>query len=209
VSTTERPHLAHWPKRLPRELTIPDTSLWTNVEIAALRYAGKPACIFFGRELGYAELKAQAEAVAGWLQSVGVQAGDRVALYLQNCPQYVAAYYGIVRANAVVVPVNPMNKADEFAHYISDPNTKVVICSADLAGYVATANAAVPAADRLRHVLVTRYTDAMPEGAIDPGLNRRSSSELLTTLTDESAMAAPAISGRSRPRAAIGMPSVL
>ena len=73
-----------------------------------------------------------------------------------------------MRANAVVVPVNPMNRADEFAHYISDPNTKVVICSADLAGFVATANAAVPAADRLRHVLVTRYTDAMPEGAIDP-----------------------------------------
>jgi len=161
-----RPHHAHWPKRLPRELVIPATSLWLNLEIAALRYGPRPAYIFFGRELSYTALKAQAEAVAGWLQSVGVKAGDRVALYMQNCPQYVAAYYGILRANAVVVPVNPMNKAEEFTHYLSDPQSQAVICSADLAGFVAGANAAVPEADRVAHVLVTRYTDAMPEGPL-------------------------------------------
>ena len=50
----------------------------------------------------------------------------------------------MLRANAVVVPVNPMNRADEFEHYITDPGTKVVICSADLAAIVAAANAALP-----------------------------------------------------------------
>ena len=79
--------------------------------------------------------KAQAEALAGWLQSVGVRKGDRVALYMQNCPQFIVAVYGILRADAVVVPVNPMNRADEFSHYITDPQSKAVICSADLAGY--------------------------------------------------------------------------
>jgi fatty-acyl-CoA synthase len=104
----------------------------------------KPAYIFFGRELTYRELHAQADAIAGWLQSVGVGAGDRVAIYLQNCPQYVAAYYGILRANAVVVPVNPMNRAEEFKHYVTDPGTKVVICSADSAAIVDGANARLP-----------------------------------------------------------------
>src|SRR5206468_3357836 len=121
----------------------------------------------FGRTLTFRELHAQADAIAGWLQSVGVGTGDRVAIYLQNCPQFVAAYYGVLRANAVVVPVNPMNRADEFEHYITDPETKVVICAADLAGIVATANAAVPAAQRVSKILVTHYTDAMPE-VIDP-----------------------------------------
>ena len=168
-----RPHHTIWPKRLPRELAVPETTLWFNLEVSAARFPQKPAYLFFGRPLRYAELKAQAEAVAGWLQSDGVKAGDRVAIFMQNCPQYAAAYYGILRANAVVVPVNPMNRAEEFKHFIIDPQTRVVICTADLAAIVAKANAEVPESQRLEQVLVTRFADAMPdsaasEGGIDP-----------------------------------------
>lgn len=166
----DRPHFKHWPKRLPRELVVPETSLWENLEIAARRWPTKPMYLFFGRPLSYAEARAQAEAVAGWLQSVGVQAGDRVLLYMQNCPQYSVAYHGILRANAVVVPVNPMNRADEFTHYIVDAGARVAICSADLAGVVAEANAQVPADQRLAQVLVTRYADALPEGEIEASI---------------------------------------
>jgi len=163
-----RPHHKIWPKRLPRELVVPDTTLFFNLEVSARRFPDKPAYLFFGRALSYARLKAQAEAVAGWLQSVGVAAGDRVAVFMQNCPQFAVAYYGVQRANAVVVPVNPMNKADEFQHYIVDPQTQVVICSADLAAIVASANAALPEEQRVRAILVTRYTDAMPDGPLAP-----------------------------------------
>lgn len=166
----DRPHLAHWPKRLPLELVVPDTTLWFNLEVAARRYPDKPAYVFFGRELAYGELQRQAEALAGWLQQVaGVKRGDRVALYLQNCPQFVVACYAVLRADAVVVPVNPMNKADEFGHHITDPGTRVVVCSADLAVNVAQADAALPCGQRLAHLLVTRYDDALPE-RFDPDL---------------------------------------
>jgi len=164
----DRPHHKIWPKRLPRQLVVPATTLWFNLEVAAARFPDKPAYLFFGRPLSFSELRRQAEAIAGWLQSVGVQAGDRVAVFMQNCPQYAAAYYGILRANAVVVPVNPMNRVEEFKHFITDPQTKVVICTADLAAIVASANAEVPEAQRLGQVLVTRYTDAMPTAALDP-----------------------------------------
>ena len=163
-----RPHFKIWPKRLPRQLAVPSTTLWFNLEVTSTRHPDKAAYLFFGKPLSFAELRAQAEAIAGWLQSVGVKAGERVAIFMQNCPQYAAAYYGILRANAVVVPVNPMNRAEEFKHFITDPQTRVVICTADLAGIVASANAAVPEAQRVAQVLVTRYTDAMPEGLIDP-----------------------------------------
>ena len=168
ASPTERPHHKIWPKRLPRNLVVPQTSLWFNLEVAAARYPDKPAFVFFGQALTYARLKTQAEALAGWLQAQGVGAGDRVALYLQNCPQFIVALYAVFRANAVAVPVNPMNRADEFGHYISDPDTRVVVCAADLAGFVAEADAALPPAQRLKAVLVTRYSDAMPQGALDP-----------------------------------------
>ncbi|MDB6001542.1 MAG: long-chain fatty acid--CoA ligase [Rhizobacter sp.] len=164
----DRPHFAVWPRRLPRALAIPRTTLWFNLEVAAARFPDKPAYVFFGREISFTELKAQAEAVAGWLQSVGVKKGDRVIVDMQNCPQYAAAYYGILRADAVVVPVNPMNRAEEFKHYVLDPEAKVAICTADMVGVIAAANEALPAADRLQQVLVTRYCDAMPEGTLDP-----------------------------------------
>jgi len=168
VPAADRPHHKIWPKRLPRRLAIPQTTLWFNLEVAAARFPDKPAYLFFGRPLSFGELKAQAEAIAGWLQSVGVKTGERVAIFMQNCPQYAAAYYGILRANAVVVPVNPMNRTEEFKHFITDPQTRVVICTADLAGIVASANAAVPEGQRIAQVLVTRFTDAMPTSAVDP-----------------------------------------
>ncbi|MBL8290161.1 MAG: long-chain fatty acid--CoA ligase [Rubrivivax sp.] len=151
-----------WPRRLPAQLTIPETSLWFNLEVSARRYPAKAAYVFFGRVLTFAELRAQAEALAGWLQAHGLQRGDRVALFMQNCPQFVVAFYAVQRCDAVVVPVNPMNRAEEFGHYITDPEARFVITSADLAGIVAEANERLTPAQRLHHIVVTRFTDAMP-----------------------------------------------
>jgi len=155
---------SHWPKRLPLELAIPETSLWFNLEVAAQRYPHKPATLYCGAVKSYRELHDEALALAGWLQAQGVGAGDRVALFMQNCPQFLVAFYAVNRANAVVVPVNPMNRAEEFGHYITDPQTKLVICSADLVDVVAAANAALPPERRLPAMLVTRYADALPAG---------------------------------------------
>ena len=164
-----RPHHAIWPSRMPRQLTVPDTTLGFNLEVSARRFPAKEAYSFLGRTLSFAELHRQSLALAGWLRAKGVQRGDRVLLFMQNCPQWPVAFYGILRADAVVVPVNPMNRADEFTHYITDPQAKVAITTADLAGIVAEANARVAAPQRLVHLLVTRFSDAMPDaGAIDP-----------------------------------------
>ncbi len=152
----------YWPARLPRSLVIPETTLWFNLNVTAQRFPHRTAYQFFGQALTYAELHRQAEALAGWLQAQGVKAGDRVLLFMQNCPQYVIAFYAVQRADAVVVPVNPMNRAEEFGHYIVDPQARVAITMADLAPIVAEANAQVPEALRLQQVLVARYTDAMP-----------------------------------------------
>jgi fatty-acyl-CoA synthase len=162
-----RPHHSIWPKRLPRQLVLPETSLWFNLEVSARRYPDKAAYLFFGRALAFSALKSQAEALAGWLQAQGVGRGDRVAVFMQNCPQFVVAVHAVLRADAVVVPVNPMNKADEFGHYITDPGTTVVLTTVDLVGIVAEANDRLPAAQRLRHIVATRFADAMP-AEIDP-----------------------------------------
>ena len=157
-----RPHHAIWPKRLPHQLTLPETSLWFNLEVSARRYPNKPAYVFFGRALTFASLLAQAEALAGWMQANGLKKGDRVAVYLQNCPQFVVAVHAVLRADAVVVPVNPMNKTDELVHTITNAGTRMFLTTADLAATVADASAQLPEPQRLRHIVASRFTDAMP-----------------------------------------------
>ena len=153
-------HYKFWPKRLPHAITPPATSLWHNLAVSALRYPDKPATVFFGSVLTWAQLKAAAERLAAQLQALGVGKGDRVLLNLQNTPQLIVAHFAILRADAVVVPVNPMNRAEELKHYITDPDARVAITSADLAGELAAASDALPPADRLAHLIVTQYTDA-------------------------------------------------
>ncbi|MFM7697003.1 MAG: long-chain fatty acid--CoA ligase [Limnohabitans sp.] len=155
-----KPHHAHWPLRVPHQFTPSQTTLWHNLSISAQRFSRKTALDFLGRQTTYHELAQQAERLAAWLAQKGVQKGDRVLLYMQNCPQWVVAHFGILRANAVVVPVNPMNRAKEIEHYIQDAQAKVAITTADLAAYLAQASDALPPAIALDHVLVTEYTDA-------------------------------------------------
>jgi fatty-acyl-CoA synthase len=163
------PHHRFWPTRLPHQIHPPATSLWHNLAVSALRYPDKTAVVFFDQVLTYRQLFEQAERLAAHLRTQGVQDGDRVILLMQNCPQWIVAHFAILRANAVVVPVNPMNRSDELQHYITDPDARVAIAAADLAGELIKANAEVPEAGRLRHLVVAHYSDAMgPDAEIPP-----------------------------------------
>lgn len=126
-------HHAFWPSRLPHSITVPATSVWENLAVNARRYPDKPAIRYFGSSISYRELCEGTERMAAYLHSLGVQRGDRVILLMQNTPQLILAHYAIFRANAVVVPVNPMNMAEELKHYITDADAKVAITTADLA----------------------------------------------------------------------------
>lgn len=146
----------HWPMGVPRQFPLPETSLCYNLEVAATRYARKTAIYYYGGELAFAELKAQADALAGYLQQdCGVRRGDRVLLYMQNSPQFVVAYYAILRADAVVVPVNPMNLTAELTHYVSDAGAKLAICGHELLPRI------VPllAAQGLARIIYASYAD--------------------------------------------------
>jgi len=161
-------HYAFWPKRLPYQLTAPQTSLWMNLQISAMRYPQKVALVFMGRTWTYSQLQLEAEKIASALRKMGVQKGDRVVLDMQNCPQLVITHFAILRLDAVVVPVNPMNRTEELKHYILDPDTKVAVTTADLAPELAAASNALEKKERLQHLLVTQFTDAFDAANIGP-----------------------------------------
>jgi fatty-acyl-CoA synthase len=149
-------HLAHWPPGVPQTLEVPRDSIYTNLERRAGEHPGRIAMDFYGSKVSYAELKREADALAGYLQKrCGVAKGDRVILYLQNSPQFVIAYYAILRADAVVVPVNPMNRTEELRHYVEDAEARVAIVGQEL--YERIAPLAVA------HVIVATYSDFLRE----------------------------------------------
>ncbi len=126
-------HYAVWPEEVPHSLRIPETSIWFNLEVSAHRYPGKPAFICYDNAITFARLKSEAEALAGFLQKkCGVAKGDRVLLFAQNSLQFVIAYYAILRADAVVVPINPMNLTEELRHFVQDSGAKAAVVAQEL-----------------------------------------------------------------------------
>jgi fatty-acyl-CoA synthase len=154
-------HFPHWPPGLPRQLTVPQTNLFYNVEVSATRYPDKPFIIFYDTTVTFGDFRRQAERIAGFLQhDCGVQAGDRVVIYLQNSPQWVLAYYGVLRANAVVVPVNPMNKTEELRQCVADSGARVAFVAQDLLPQLEPLIESSPdAGGGLRTAIVATYSD--------------------------------------------------
>ncbi|MGZ5081456.1 MAG: long-chain fatty acid--CoA ligase [Usitatibacter sp.] len=153
-------HLAVWPREVPRGLTLPETSVWTNLEIAARRYPRKPAFICYDNPMTFERLKSEAEALAGFLQKrLGVAKGDRVLLFAQNSLQFVIAYYAILRVDAVVVPINPMNLTQELRLYVKDCGAKVAIVAQELWPQAAP----LAAEGTIAHAIVAAYVDYLEE----------------------------------------------
>ena len=96
-------HFSHWPRLLPRHLTVPAMHLYRNIEVSAMRFPAKTALVFYDSIVSYARLQDETERLAGYLQQVcGVKKGDRVLLYMQNSPQFVLGYYAILSASILV-----------------------------------------------------------------------------------------------------------
>lgn len=152
-------HFAHWPPGVSRTLTVPATTLVFNLDVAAARYPDKTAIWYYGRAIPYAELRDQVERLAGWLQRVaGVGRGDRVLLGAQNGPQFAIAYYAILRADAAVVPVNPMLRTDELRYLCEDSGARVAFFGQEL-----LANWQPLLGHEIAHAVAIAYSDLLPD----------------------------------------------
>jgi long-chain acyl-CoA synthetase len=89
-------------------------------------YPDRPAVRLDETVLTYSELDEQSARAAGLLQDRGVRPGDRVAIMLPNMPQFAVIYYGVLRAGAVVVPMNPLLKAREVGYYLDDSGARLI-----------------------------------------------------------------------------------
>src|SRR5918912_3437133 len=155
----ERPWLRAYDPGIPANIELPDEPLHASLSQAARQFPRRTAIRFYGRSLSYAELDALANRFANALLALGVRKGERVALLMPNCPQMVLAYYGGLRAGAVMVPTSPLYVESELEHQLVDAEVSVVVCLSSLFGRVHTVRRRVPS---LRQVIVTSIKDFFP-----------------------------------------------
>lgn len=124
----EKIWIKSYPPGIPAEINIDHLdSLVTLFEEACKKYSDQVAYISMDREMTYGELDRLSRDFAGWLQSVGLEKGDRVALMMPNLLQYPVALFGTLRAGCVVVNVNPLYTPRELEHQLKDSGAKAIV----------------------------------------------------------------------------------
>jgi long-chain acyl-CoA synthetase len=129
----ERPWLRAYPPQVPADHDFPQVPLTRLLDDAADGFPGATAVSTFamstlGTRMTYRQLRESVDRLAGGLAGLGVRRGDRVALILPNCPQYVVSFFAILRLGAIVVPANPVASADELRTQLVDSGAVVSIC---------------------------------------------------------------------------------
>jgi fatty-acyl-CoA synthase len=153
-------HFKFWPSQAMHNLIAPATNMFYNAEVSARRFPDKPFLVYYDTKVSFAEFHDEAERIAGYLeQRCAVRKGDRVLLLMQNSPQFMIGYYGILRANAVVVPLNPMNLTQEILRYAQDAGANTLLVSQELYPRVE----ALLKSQDLKHVIVAAYSDYLKE----------------------------------------------
>jgi len=151
-----KPWLRYYPDDVPEFVEIPEISAPAIFDRMADRYANKTALIFYGKKISYRKLKDLSNRFAAALADLGVGKGDTVALYLLNCPQFVIAYFGALKAGAKVTPISPVYTSREIKHQIEDSEARLIVCEDILYDNVERADV------RLDDVILTSIGDYLP-----------------------------------------------
>ena len=155
---TERSWLAHYPAGVPADIDPSQyPSLVALIEEAFKKYADRTAYSFMGKEVSYADTDAESRALAGYLQGLGLQRGDRVAIMMLNVPQYPATVAAVLRAGYVVVNVNPLYTPRELEHQQKDSGAKAIVV---LENYATTLEQCI-AKTSVKHVVLASFGDRL------------------------------------------------
>lgn len=151
-----RPWIKSYPEGLPPDLDIPEISLAQAFDNATEKWKDKTAIIFYGNKITFRELKEKVDRFASALHDLGIKKGDRVALYLLNCPQFPIAYFGAVKAGAVITSISPVYVTPEVKQQLEDSGAETIICLDILYDFVERTNV------RLKNIILTRIDEYLP-----------------------------------------------
>ena len=162
-----RPWLAHYDSGVPAHLEYPAVPVFHFLDEAARRGPDRPCTIFKDEVITYGQMSERTDRLAHALRSLGVRRGRRVGLFMPNCPEFVLAYFAILKAGAAVVAINPLFTPPEIVEQVNDAGLRTIFAAGALYERLKTAQTGTP----VRHVIVT--------GDVDPGAGDLRFDELL------------------------------
>jgi long-chain acyl-CoA synthetase len=155
---SNKPWLAHYDKGVPHTIEYPKVPLFHFLEEAAHKYPDRACTIFKGAVVTYKEMNAITDSIAAALVEMGVKKGDRVGMFMPNTPQFVMAYFGILKAGGVVVATNPLYTAPEIEHQASDAGIEVMFV---MTNFYKTIKKAQPNT-KIKKLIVTNLKETLP-----------------------------------------------
>ncbi|MGN5351132.1 AMP-binding protein [Ralstonia sp. L16] len=149
-----------WPVDTPRgpHYPIGRVALTDYLRHWARTTPDKPAIHFYGHDTTFAQLDDLSDRFAALLAQHGIGTGDRVAVFLSNCPQFNAVFFGILKLGAVYVPISPLSQRAELMHALSDATPRAIVALDRLMPLVRDVRTEIS----IEHVFVTRYADVLP-----------------------------------------------
>ncbi len=153
-----RPWLKYYDPQVPPHLTYPRIPLYRILDETAAKHPNDPCTNFLGKQLTYQQIKQLSDRFATSIRRMGIQKGDRVVLLLPNSPQFILAYYGLLKAGVVVVPLNPLSAERELEFYLTDSEAEVAITIPLFLSKVASLIGKTP----LKHIVYSRLADFLP-----------------------------------------------
>jgi long-chain acyl-CoA synthetase len=151
-----KPWLDKYPEGVPPEVEVPEISVPDLFDTMADKHGHREALIFYGKKIKYKELKVLTDRFAAALADLGVTKGSTVALYLLNCPQYVIAYVGALKAGARVTPISPVYTSKEVKHQLEDSEATTIVCEDIL--YDNVEKSGIP----LNNIILSNIGDYLP-----------------------------------------------
>ena len=123
----DRPWFKFYEPGVPHHIQYPDIPLYRFLDNAVRDFPEREAIIFQGRKITYRQLGEEVANVASGLAQRGLKKGERMAIMLPNCPQYIAAYYAILKIGGIVVNVNPMYVERELEFQLKDAGVEIIL----------------------------------------------------------------------------------
>jgi len=158
-TASDRPWLSAYPEGVPADIDLsPYRSLVQLLDESLAKYAARSAYHYMGHDMAYAEVDAQARALAAYWQSKGLVKGDRVAVMMPNVLQYPVAVAAILRAGLVVVNVNPLYTARELEHQLNDSGAKAIVIIENFAATLAACLGKTP----IKHIVLAAMGELLP-----------------------------------------------
>ncbi len=154
----ERAWLKRYDADVPHQIDYPKVPLFALLEEAAQKYADAPCTIFKGARITFREMNEITDRLAAGLAELGVKKGDRVGIFMPNTPQFVMAYFAILKVGGVVVATNPLYSGREIEHQVNDAGIEVMLVMSNFYNIIKQ----VQPKTKIRTVVVTNLKETLP-----------------------------------------------